>query len=347
MTALAQSPMLGIFTPAVFTPIVAAAIACVVCAGVLLLLLRTGWAWDIAVDIPNHRSLHVRPVPRVGGWGVLPGMALAIALCAPSFGWIVLGAWLLGVVSQIDDRRGLPARIRFAAHLMVVVAALAWSTVEITWWLALLAVLALVWVVNLYNFMDGSDGLAGGMAVFGFGFYALAAVTLQPALAGAAAAIAGAGIGFLIFNHHPAKIFLGDAGSIPLGFLAGALGFWGWQHGVWPIWFPALVFAPFVADATVTLLRRLARGEKVWLAHREHYYQRLVRLTGSHVRVAVAYYLLMVGSGGVALAALIVPPAVQWTLFGAWYVVLALVGWQIDRRWRQFILTLENDNDAN
>jgi UDP-N-acetylmuramyl pentapeptide phosphotransferase/UDP-N-acetylglucosamine-1-phosphate transferase len=237
--------------------------------------------------------------------------------------------------------------VRFAAHLIVVAAAIAWSAVDIAWWLALLAVVALVWVVNLYNFMDGSDGLAGGMAVFGFGFYAVAALVLQPTLAVAAAAVAGAGFGFLIFNHHPAKIFLGDAGSIPLGFLAGALGFWGWQHGVWPICFPALVFAPFVADATVTLARRLARGEKVWLAHREHYYQRLVRLTESHVRVAMAYYLLMLGSGCVALLALRVPPTVQWTLFGAWYVVLALVGWQIDRRWRQFLLTQGNDNDAN
>jgi UDP-N-acetylmuramyl pentapeptide phosphotransferase/UDP-N-acetylglucosamine-1-phosphate transferase len=326
---------------------IAAAIAGVVSAGILLLLLRTGWAWDIAVDIPNHRSLHVRPIPRVGGWGVVPGSILAIALCAPSFGWIALGALVLAIVSQIDDRRGLPARIRFAAHLLVVAAAIAWSAVDIAWWLALLAVIALVWVVNLYNFMDGSDGLAGGMAVSGFGFYAVAALAEQPSLAVAAAAIAGAGIGFLIFNHHPAKIFLGDAGSIPLGFLAGALGFWGWQHGVWPIWFPALAFAPFVADATATLCRRLARGEKVWLAHREHYYQRLVQITGSHIRVAVAYYLLMLGSGGVALLALHVPPAVQWVLFGAWYGVLALVGWQIDRSWRQFTLTQDNHNDAN
>lgn len=325
----------------------AAAIACVVCAGVLLLLLRTGWAWDIAVDIPNHRSLHVRPVPRVGGWGVLPGLSLAIALCAPSFGWIAFGALVLAVVSQIDDRRGLPARVRFAAHVLVAGAAIAWSAVDIAWWLALLAVVALVWVVNLYNFMDGSDGLAGGMAVSGFGFYAVAALAAQPTLTVTAAGVAGAGIGFLIFNSHPAKIFLGDAGSIPLGFLAGALGFWGWQHGAWPIWFPAMAFAPFVADATVTLGRRLARGEKVWLAHREHYYQRLVQMTGSHVRVAVAYYLLMLGSGGAALVALHVPPAVQWVLFGAWYGVLALVGWQIDRHWRQFTLTQDNHNDAN
>jgi UDP-N-acetylmuramyl pentapeptide phosphotransferase/UDP-N-acetylglucosamine-1-phosphate transferase len=283
----------------------------------------------------------------VGGWGVLPALALAIFIYAPDFRLIALGALLLGVISQIDDRRGLPARVRFGAHVLMVAAGIALSVVGITWWMAVLAAFALVWVVNLYNFMDGSDGLAGGMAVFGFGFYAVAALVLQPTLAVAAAAVAGAGFGFLIFNHHPAKIFLGDAGSIPLGFLAGALGFWGWQHGVWPIWFPALVFAPFVADATVTLARRLARGEKVWLAHREHYYQRLVRLTESHVRVALAYYLLMLGSGCVALVALRVSPTGQWTLFGVWYVVLALVGWQIDRRWRQFILTQGNDTNAN
>src|SRR5471032_101324 len=218
MTSLTPMPML-LF--------VAAGIACVVCAGILLLLLRTGWAWDIAVDIPNHRSLHVRPVPRVGGWGVIPAMLLAIALCAPSLAWIALGALLLAIMSQVDDRRGLPARVRFAAHLIVVAAAIAWSAVDIAWWLALLAVVALVWVVNLYNFMDGSDGLAGGMAVFGFGFYAVAALVLQPTLAVAAAAVAGAGFGFLIFNHHPAKIFLGDAGSIPLGFRLGR-----WASGV-------------------------------------------------------------------------------------------------------------------
>jgi len=320
-----------------------------VCMSVVILwaLLKTGLAWRLATDIPNDRSLHTRPTPRIGGWGVLPALALAIFLYAPGFRLIALGALLLGVISQIDDRRGLPARVRFGTHVFVVVAGIALSIVSIPWWMAILATFALVWVVNLYNFMDGSDGLAGGMAVFGFGFYAAAALFLQPSLAVTAAAIAGAAFGFLIFNHHPAKIFLGDAGSIPLGFLAGALGFWGWQHGVWPIWFPALVFAPFVADATVTLARRLARGEKVWLAHREHYYQRLVRLTESHVRVAMAYYLLMLGSGCVALLALRVPPTVQWTLFGAWYVVLALVGWQIDRRWRQFILTQGNDNDAN
>lgn len=323
----------------------AAVLACLLSAAILYVLLRTGWAWDLAVDIPNHRSLHTRPVPRVGGWGVLPAIVIAVFLFAPGFRLIALGALVLGVVSQIDDRRGLPARVRFAAHLIVVIVGIALSTVSIAWWMAIFGVLALVWVVNLYNFMDGSDGLAGGMAFFGFGFYAIAATSVAPSLGIAAAAISGAALGFLFFNTHPAKVFLGDAGSIPLGFLAGVLGFWGWQHGIWPIWFPALVFSPFIADATVTLLRRLARGEKVWLAHREHYYQRSVRFLDSHIRVAVAYYLLMVGAGIVTLLALRVSTGLQWSMFAAWYLFLAVMGLRVDYRWRRFILT--KGNDAN
>lgn len=311
-------------------------IAAGICFAVLWILLRTGWAYGIAVDIPNHRSLHAQPIPRVGGWGVLPAALIPIAIEAPVLRWIALGALLLGVLSQIDDRRGLSARTRFIAHAVVVGAAVAISVVRIDGWLAVMAVVALVWIVNLYNFMDGSNGLAGGMTVLGFATYAIAAAPAQPQLAIAGAAVAGAGLGFLILNFHPARIFLGDSGSIPLGFLAGAMGFWGWQHGAWPIWFPALAFAPFFADATVTLLRRLARGEKVWEAHREHYYQRLVQLGATHVRVALFYYFLMLIGSSIALFAVHLPPIGQWLMVGGWYLALAMVGCLIDWRWRRF-----------
>src|SRR5471030_1473790 len=115
---------------------------------ILWTLLKTGLAWRLATDIPNDRSLHTRPTPRVGGWGVLPASALAIFLFAPDFRLIALGALLLGVISQIDDRRGLPARARFGAHVFVVVAGIALSIVSIPWWMAILATFALVWVVN-------------------------------------------------------------------------------------------------------------------------------------------------------------------------------------------------------
>src|SRR5690242_16233348 len=97
--------------------------AALICFAVLWILLRTGWAFDIALDIPNHRSLHVKPVPRVGGWGVLPAVFAIVMIEAPLMRWIALGALVLGAVSQIDDRRGLSAKTRFAAHLMVAGAA--------------------------------------------------------------------------------------------------------------------------------------------------------------------------------------------------------------------------------
>lgn len=313
--------------------LIAALVAAGLCLSILLILLRTGWAWNIAVDVPNHRSLHERPVPRVGGWGVIPPVLLVVAFYAPSLRMIALGAAVLAVVSQIDDRRGLSARVRFAVHLVVVGAAVAISATSVAWWFAVVIGIALVWLVNLYNFMDGSNGLAGGMAVFGFATYAIAAAPVQPELSLAAVAVAGAACGFLLLNFQPARVFLGDAGSIPLGFLAGALGFWGWQHDAWPLWFPALVFAPFIADSTVTLLRRLARGEKFWQAHREHYYQRLVQLGSTHVHVALRYYLLMLVGSVIALGGLHLPLLGQWAAVLGWYAVLAVLGWSIDRRW--------------
>src|SRR6185312_12884493 len=106
------------------------------------------------------------------------------------------------------------------------------------------------------------NGLAGGMTVVGFGAYAIAAHAQSAGdLAMAASAIAGAALGFLGWNFDPARIFLGDAGSVTLGFLAAAIGFLGWQREVWPVWFPLLVFSPFILDATVTLLVRMRRGE--------------------------------------------------------------------------------------
>lgn len=309
------------------------------CAVVLGILLKTGLAWRLATDIPNERSLHERPTPRVGGWGMMPVVVLAIMLLAPSLWLIAVAVAFLAAVSQIDDRHGLPARVRFAAHFVAVLALIVVYPAPVpSWCLAGLAFLML-WLVNLYNFMDGSDGLAGGMALFGFGAYTVAAL-LGPVpayeLSWACAAVAGAAGGFLFFNFHPAKIFLGDAGSIPTGFLAGALGYWGWRSGAWPIWLPALVFSPFIGDASATLIRRLLRGEKFWQAHREHYYQRMVRLGIGHAATALTWYLVMFAGIMLAFWALALSTALQWGIVAGWAFVLVLMGAAIDVRWRRF-----------
>lgn len=310
--------------------------AAVASTAILRVLLASGLAWRLATDIPNERSLHTCPTPRVGGWGIVPVFVAALLGLAPGMWLIALAAAMLAAVSQIDDRRGLPAPLRFAAHLVAVAVLLIGYRADAPWWLVAGIGFVMVWLTNLYNFMDGADGLAGGMALFGFGAYAVAALSgakPAPDLVIAGAAVAGAALGFLLLNFHPARLFLGDAGSIPLGFMAGALGYWGWRDAIWPLWFPGMVFAPFIADASVTLLKRLLRGEKFWQAHREHYYQRMVRTGMSHCRTAIYWYLTMLVGIMLALWVLGRAERVQWLFCIGWYGALACIGVLIDIRW--------------
>ena len=291
----------------------------------------------LALDHPNQRSLHQTPVPRTGGIGIHVGILLAWALARPNLPpslWLALAVLL--AVSFLDDLRGVPVIGRLAAHLLVA-GALAASLVLKDYGVigVIIAAFAMAWMANLYNFMDGSDGLAGGMAAFGFSFYGIAAW-----LAGSTAfallnfSVAAAAAAFLVFNFHPARIFMGDVGSVPLGFLAAAFGLTGWLQRDWAWWFPLLVFSPFIVDASVTLVRRLLRGERAWEAHRDHYYQRLVQLGWGHRRTALAEYGLMLACGALALFALSLPPSLQATMLllaaGAYSVLIAAIG----RAWR-------------
>jgi UDP-N-acetylmuramyl pentapeptide phosphotransferase/UDP-N-acetylglucosamine-1-phosphate transferase len=129
-------------------------------------------------------------------------------------------------------------------------------------------------------------------------------------------------------------VFMGDAGSVPYGFLAGAIGLAGWHAGHWPIWFPVLTFAPFVLDASVTLARRMLRGEKFWRPHRTHYYQRLVQLGWGHRRTALAEYALMLACGIAALWASRAAPAAQAAALAAAAAVYLVIGVAVDRAWK-------------
>jgi UDP-N-acetylmuramyl pentapeptide phosphotransferase/UDP-N-acetylglucosamine-1-phosphate transferase len=145
--------------------------------------------------------------------------------------------------------------------------------------------------------------------------------------------IASAALAFLFFNFHPARIFMGDAGSVPLGFLLGSIGLYGWQRSLWPLWFPLLVFSPFVVDATVTLSKRLLLGEKVWQAHRSHYYQRLVRMGFGHRNTALMEYCLMFIVGMSALFLLGQPLYAQALGLIFWALIYCLLALLIDRLW--------------
>ncbi len=195
------------------------------------------------------------------------------------------------------------------------------------------AALALVWAANLYNFMDGSDGLAAFMGTCGFAAYGVAAWQAG-APAAAYFALAAATLPFLALNAPPARMFMGDVGAVPLGFLAAAFGLGGWRADTWPAWFPVLVFLPFVADATVTLGRRLWRRERVWEAHKMHYYQRLHQLGAGHRGTLLVFGVLIAGTVASALATLAVAPDAGWTVVAAWSGACAALFGGIEYSWR-------------
>ncbi len=277
-------------------------------------------------------------MPRTGGIGLHAGILLAWLLLSPNLPATVGAAFLalLGV-SMLDDVGGLSVVVRLVAHV-VAAGAVAWEMVTpgFGWPAAMVVALAVAWMINLYNFMDGSDGLAGGMALFGFSFYGIAAwLSGSTEFAMLNLSVAAAAAGFLAFNFHPARIFMGDVGSVPLGFLAASFGLVGWLQRDWPWWFPLLVFSPFIVDASVTLARRLLSREKVWEAHRDHYYQRLVQLGWGHGLTALVEYALMGACGIAGLLALAGSDTATTTVVTVLAVLYAVMLGAIELAWHR------------
>jgi UDP-N-acetylmuramyl pentapeptide phosphotransferase/UDP-N-acetylglucosamine-1-phosphate transferase len=328
------------------------AFAALACAIVLFTLVHTGVS-RVLLDQPDRaNAMHVAPTPRIGGIAIVIATAAVIVFTAspnPLQLTLTIAIALAGI-SLIDDRFHLSALPRLIWHLLAAFAMVWLLAFESSWpqelrahigiqTVALLATaLTITWSTNLYNFMDGADGLAGGMALFGFGAYAIAAshapgnVDQATTMAGISAILSGAALGFLFFNFPPAKVFMGDAGSIPLGFLAAALGLHGVLWNLWDWWFPLLVFSPFIVDSTVTLLKRIVRFEKIWEAHREHYYHRLILGGWSHRRTALSYYVLMVLCAGSALYARTLAKPLLVIAF--WVVTYLLLLLALERRFK-------------
>ena len=289
-------------------------------------------SFSFLLDHPNERSLHDVPIPRTGGLAIIGSLflgligftvlePLAITVDLPLSGWLHAGNWilgmtiLLGLVSFVDDRRGVPVWFRlgcqFAASgilafgaglLLPAIQFPLLGTIELTWLGIPLTILFFVWFTNLYNFMDGMDGFAGGMTVIGCGLLGYLGWQAQhPVIPVIATLQSAAAAGFLVRNFPPARIFMGDVGSVCTGFLVAALIVLGCRDGVFDLWVPLIAFSPFILDASVTLVRRAYRHEKVWEAHREHFYQRLVLSGWGHRRTVLAEYGVMALCGGFAL----------------------------------------------
>jgi len=263
---------------------------------------------------PNDRSLHKKSTPSGGGLAMVVGILLVEVwqqLHGGSFfpnALTLVGFIGIAGISFLDDRQPIRSSIRLTIHLggalCLVLSGLSVSAISLPGifaepvalgWIGIpLAVVFTVWFTNLYNFMDGMDGFAGGMTVFGFAGCALLAWAQDDAsLALFCAVIAASGAGFLCWNFPPAKIFLGDVAAAPLGYLVAVVTFLGVKNQSLDLWQPIIIFSPFWVDATATLLRRLVQKERIWEAHRTHGYQRLANAGWGHRKTALAEYGLM------------------------------------------------------
>ncbi len=318
-------------------------------AGVIAYLV-TGWlatapAWFRSLDVPNERSSHTRPTPRMGGLGVvaafviiLPALVIMLLpgmpnwLPATKFGVALVSYVVIASVGFIDDLRRIGPLAKYLGQLLAALIAL-WGgeiflqlhlpfvgVITIAWFIGvLLTILWLTGFSNFFNFMDGIDGLAGGVGmIYSLGLAVICLTTGHRLLGAGSLMLAGACLGFLAHNFPPAKIFMGDVGSLFIGYVLAAFAVWTTNSGERPAPFVAvlLVFGSFIYDATFTLLRRWRRGERLYLPHRSHLYQRLVIAGQSHRRVSLTYY---------ALSALLAGGGIAYTFANDWIRVVILL----------------------
>ena len=232
---------------------------------------------------PNRRSLHRAATPTSGGLGFAALLSLHLAFAAQEApaagGWAAAGAGL-ALLGWADDRREIGRGIRLGGQLLAVLVMLWWFRLDWPWWGWALATALLLWHINLCNFMDGIDGLAAVQCLF----FCLAALWLAGDLPPWQQSLlwltAGAMLGFLSCNWPPARIFMGDAGSLFLGLLTGGLFLRAWADGNLPFAAGAILLTGFWFDASCTLCVRIATGQPFWEAHRSHLYQKLAARHG-------------------------------------------------------------------
>jgi len=247
------------------------------------------------IDVPNERSSHAVPIPRMGGVPMAGTVALMFAcwtylaagevLSIKGLPYAMFFAVAMSVLGFWDDLAGLSPLFRFLIQITAAILSLwGWSPMPVLW--VPIEALWVVWMLNLYNFMDGIDGLAGGEAAVASCFFFLVfAYYGETGWAVANLFIAAASMGFLVHNWPPARVFMGDAGSAFLG------AFYGMQSVVaalaTPVPFLVLVlpFSNFILDTTLTLFRRMWRKEKWYQPHRTHFYQRMTDMGMSHAKV--------------------------------------------------------------
>jgi Fuc2NAc and GlcNAc transferase len=296
------------------------------------------------VDHPGERRSHQRVTPRGGGLAMAAGLLLGLVVIDAALGQTVMLAMLvlaLSLLGWLDDRHDLPVRWRLLAQLAVAawlvisvggVTVVEWAGHALAWpWLwSALALPAIIWLINLHNFMDGADGLAASQGAWtGLAFGVLffdAGLDFEAAVALLLCAVC---LGFLYWNRPVARLFMGDVGSVLIGGVVAWLAITGAATGAVSIWLSIVICSVFAVDATATLGRRLVSGERWYTAHRQHAYQRLLVAGWTHQRVLLLYVMI---NALVVLSAILVgvgfPHLDFWLALGV-AVTLGLGWWSV------------------
>jgi UDP-N-acetylmuramyl pentapeptide phosphotransferase/UDP-N-acetylglucosamine-1-phosphate transferase len=307
-------------------------LAFLIAASLTFLLSKRAWL----LAMPNERSLHFHATPQTGGLAILIALAITNWLIVVLYGavqgwvWIVSGAGLIAGIALLDDALEIAPLWRLIIQFLSAFFVISIGEINISYLPVFIQTFFIVWMVNLYNFMDGMDGFAGGMAAFGFGTLAILSMD-QPFFMALNALIVASSLGFLIFNFPPAKIFMGDTGATVLGFLAATLILLGEKLQLFPFWLGLLAFSPFIVDSTVILFKRLIKREKIWQAHRTHYYQRLARKQGwGHKKTVLWEYVLMASCSISALLMSVMPFTFQMFFLGGWILLYIALIWYLE-----------------
>lgn len=307
------------------------------------------YALDRLLDIPNERSSHSAPTPRGGGLAIA-FTALGGIVIAAMLQWIdsnlaialVGGGALIAAVGWVDDHRSLSALTRFAVQFFCAGWAMFWlgglpslsigsASLNLGPAGIVLGVIGIVWAINLYNFVDGIDGLAAGEAISTGVIGGLILLAMgQTGLAIVSLLIAAASAGFLPLNWAPARLFMGDVGSGMLGYLFAVLAIASENSGAVPLLLWVLLLGAFVFDATVTLCRRIAHGERWYHAHHSHAYQRMVQAGRSHAQVSTTILLINLVLAILAIVAWL-RPALFLMAIGAGAVMLSVIYLSVER----------------
>lgn len=313
-------------------------------------------------DVPNQRSSHTTPTPRGGGAAIVAVVLLATSLCW-LVGWLPsrlalalgVGGGLVAAVGWLDDCHSVSAGWRAFAHASAAVWVICLvgglDSIQIGhfgvipgWVSNAVAALGIAWMINLYNFMDGIDGIASTETIV-----AGVAGSLMLLLAGAdglatvCASLVGAAAGFLFWNRMPARIFMGDVGSGFIGFTFATIAISAYNTVGLSVVLWVLVLLVFIADATTTLIRRFMHGEPWHLAHRLHAYQRLAQSGLSHAQIVARVCLLNVCLGALALVAFTYPPLI-WPILLVGMLLVAFAYAAVERRLGMWAVTRQDDS---